>query len=695
MTRTAPVTVQGQILGTLPYMAPEQLEGSQADARADLFSFGAIVFELVTGRRAYGATTVAMPGAPPALERLVAVCLSKDPEDRWSSAHDVLLQLRSIAASPAAPTVVDRASARRERVAWSLAALAALAAIALAAVLLRVPRNQTSADVDVLSILPPDQTALARGDAPQISPDGRVVAFTATDRVGGTGLYVRSRDSLTARLLPGTVDATMPFWSPDSRQVAFFAQGQLKVIALTGGPPHALAPAGVPRGGTWNRDNTILFVSLPSLPINRIAATGGAVTPVPMAAGGPPFRQFPRFLPDGRHYLFLAVGPGRDRSLYSIGVASLDSTETATVVTSSASADYAAGYLLFRRDAALMAQPFDARTLRLSGSPVAIAEDVGFNAQTYQAQFSVSANAVLAYERSTPGSQLVWFDRQGKRLGTMGPPADYNTLCLTGDDKRLMFDQAEPASGNIDIWSMDVGNDRPSRLTFNSAVDFYPVCSLTGQDTVFASLRDGPPNLYRVLETAPGSETRILNSPSPKIPSDWSSDGRFLVFTELNQATNADIMVLPLAGGPPQKVVATPAEESTAKLSWDGRFIAYTSNESGSSEVYVQPFPTTGAKWQVSKGGGLGPQWRRDGSELFYLAPDKKLIAVAVKAGPSFAAGAAHALVDTRITSWESSNNQGAHYAVSSDGQRFLVNTASDTIQPITLAVNWLAALNK
>jgi eukaryotic-like serine/threonine-protein kinase len=694
-TRTAPVTVQGQILGTLPYMAPEQLEGSQADARADLFGFGAIVFELITGRRAYGAASIAMPGAPPALERLVAVCLSKDPEDRWSSAHDVLLQLRSIAASPAPPPVVDRASARRERVAWSLAALAALVAVALAAILLRAPRNQAAADVDVLSILPPDQTALARGDAPRISPDGRIVAFAAMDRAGRTGLYVRSRDSLTVRLLPGTVDATMPFWSPDSRQLGFFAQGQLKIIALTGGPPHAIAPSPVPRGGTWNGDNTILFVSLPSLPINRVAATGGTIAPVPMAPGGPPFRLFPRFLPDGRHYLFLAISPGRDRSLYSIGVASLDSIETATLVTSSASADYAAGYILFRRDTALMAQPFDERTLRLSGSPVAIAEDVGFNAQTYQAQFSVSANAVLAYERSTPGSQLVWFDRQGKRLGTIGSAADYNTICLTADDKRVVFDQAEPASGNIDIWSMEVVGDRPSRLTFNSAVDFYPVCSLTGQDTIFASLRDGPPNLYRVLETAPGSETRLLNSPAPKIPSDWSRDGRLLVFTELNQKTNADIMVLPLAGGPAQQVVATPAEERAAKLSPDGRFIAYTSNESGSFEVYVQPFPTTGAKWQVSKGGGQVPQWRRDASELFYLAPDKKLIAVAVRTGPSFAPGEAHALIDTRITSWESSNNQGTQYAVSADGQRFLVNTPSDVIQPITLAVNWSAALSK
>jgi len=694
-TRTAPVTAHGQVLGTLPYMAPEQLEGTPTDARADLFAFGAIVFEMVTGRRAYGAASLAMAGAPPALERLVAVCLSKDPEDRWSTAHDVLLQLRALAASPAMPPVVHAKRRRREWIAWSVAAVAVVAALVVTSGLLRSSRNQTDAALDLLSVLPPDQTTLDRGDAPKISPDGRTIAFVATDRVGRSGLYVRSRDSLTARVLPDTDGATMPFWSPDSRKLAFFAQGQLKTIGLAGGSPHALAPSAVPRGGAWNRDDVILFVSLPSLPINRIAAAGGEVTPVPMPQGNPGFRLFPRFLPDGRHYLFLALTAGRDRSRYSIGVASLDSTETATLVTASANADYAAGYLLFRRDAALMAQPFDARTLRLSGSPVAVAEDVGFNAQTYQAQFSVSDSAVLAYERSTPGSQLIWFDRQGKKLGTVGPPADHNTIGLIADDTRIVFDQAEPVSGNIDIWTADVGGDRPSRLTFNSAVDFYPVSSPSGQDAVFASLRDGPPNLYRLLMTQPGSEKQILNTPAPKIPTDWSRDGRFLVFTEINQKTNADVEVLPLAGGPVEKIVATPAEERNAKLSPDGRFIAYSSNESGDFEIYVQPFPTTGAKWQVSKGGGQQPQWRRDGSELFYIAPDKKLIAVAVKTGATFAPGEARALLDTRITAWEGSNNHGVQYAVTADGQRFLVNTAGDAIQPITLVLNWPAALNK
>jgi Tol biopolymer transport system component len=350
---------------------------------------------------------------------------------------------------------------------------------------------------------------------------------------------------------------------------------------------------------------------------------------------------------------------------------------------------------VFRREKALVAQPFDARTLQLVGTPVTIAEDVASNIQTYQGLFSASDTGALAYTRPTPGSQFVWFDRQGKTLGAAAPPADTSTLCLTSDEKRIVYDQADPVSSNIDIWALDVGGDRPSRLTFDASVDFYPVCSPAGPDVAFASLREGSPNVWRLLPSAPGSETAILKSPVPKIPTDLSRDGRLLVYMALNQKTSADVEVVPVAGGPAIVVAATPADERNGRLSPDGRWIAYVSNETGGFEVYVQPFPTTGARWQVSKGGGTQPQWRRDGSELFYIAPDNKLIAVAVKTGAAFTIGDARALLDTRITAWERSNNQRVNYAVTADGQRFLVNTASDAVQPITLVLNWPAALNK
>jgi Tol biopolymer transport system component/tRNA A-37 threonylcarbamoyl transferase component Bud32 len=691
-TRAAPITANGQILGTLPYMAPEQLEGQPIDVRTDIFAFGAIVFESVTGRRAYGATTLAMPGAPPALERLVAVCLSNDPEDRWSTAHDVLLQLRSIAAAPVVTKPAGSKVGRRERLAWGVAAAAVVVAlVAAASGLLRAPRGPVDAPLDVLSILPSVETRLERGEAPQISPDGRSIAFVATDRVGKSRLYIRSRDAMDARVLSDTDGAAMPFWSPDNRQLGFFAQGQLKTIAISGGSAHAIAAAPVPRGGTWGRDNLILFVAVPSLPIYRVAAAGGDAVPVLMPTV-PEFRSFPSFLADGRHYLYIAIDDrSRTGAGFAVKIASLDSTDTQALTRSTASARLVPGHLLFRRDAALIAQPFDARSLQLSGSPVVVAEDVGFNALTYQGLFSGSENGELTFQHTTPGSQLIWFDRQGGRPVAAAAPADYNAVCLTADEKKAVYDLADPVTGSIDVWALDLASARPSRLTFNPSTDFYPVCSPSGEDVMFASLREGPPNLFRVSLAAPGSERIVLRSPVPKIATDWSRDGKLLVYTVINRKTNSDIEVVPLAGGPPHVVVATVAEESNARLSPDGRWIAYNSNENGGFEVYVQPFPTTGAKWQVSKGGGQQPQWRRDGAELFYITPDRKLTGVAVKTGADFVLAEARVLMDTRITGWDRSN-YGMDYAVSADGQRFLINTASDAVLPITLVLNWTAA---
>jgi dipeptidyl aminopeptidase/acylaminoacyl peptidase len=585
----------------------------------------------------------------------------------------------------------DSKGERRERLAWAIATAAVVVAlVAAASGLLRARRGPVEAPLDVLSILPSVETRLERGEAPQISPDGRSVAFVATDRLGKSRLYIRSRDAMDARALSDTDGAAMPFWSPDNRQLGFFAQGQLKTIAIAGGSAHAIAAAPVPRGGTWGRDNLILFVAVPNLPVNRVAASGGEAVPVPMPAAHE-FRLFPSFLADGRHYLYMAIDDrSRTGAGFAVKVASLDSTDTRELTRATASAWLVPGYLLFRRDAALVAQPFDARSLQLSGSPVVVAEDVGFNALTYQALFSGSENGELAFQHTTPGSQLMWFDRQGGRAVAAASPADYNSVCLTADGKKAVYDLADPVTGSIDVWALDLASARPSRLTFNPATDFYPVCSPSGEDVVFASLREGPPNLFRVGLAAPGSEHSVVRSPVPKIATDWSRDGKLLVYTVINRKTNSDIEVVPVAGGPPQVVMATVAEETNARLSPDGRWIAYNSNENGGFEIYVQPFPTTGAKWQVSKGGGQQPQWRRDGAELFYVTPERKLIGVGVKTGSDFVLGEAHVLMDTRITGWQV--NYGPGYAASADGQRFLINTASDTVLPITLVLNWPSA---
>lgn len=450
----------------------------------------------------------------------------------------------------------------------------------------------------------------------------------------------------------------------------------------------------MPRGGTWNRDDVILFSPQPNIPPSFVSAAGGDATPAPTAGPGLHLRYFPTFLPDGRHYLFLAIDPAQNG--FAIGVASLDSVDTKELVQSRTSGLYAPpGYLLFRRDTALVAQSFDGRTLQLGGTPVPIGESVSFHPLTYQALFSVSDTAVLAYEGSKPASELVWFNRQEKRLAAAAPAGDYNTFCLTSDEKRVVYDLADPVSGSVDLWAFDLASGGPSRLTFDPAVDFFPVCSPTGQEVIFASLREGAPNLFRQLITAPGSEKAVLRSPLPKVPTDWSRDGRLLVHSVLNPKTSWDIEVMPLSGGQSVAFAATAADERNAKLSADDRWMAYVSNETGSFEVYVQPFPATGAKWQVSKGGGLQPQWERDGRRLYYIALDKKLIDVEVRAGQSdFALGEARALVETRMTGSERIS-VGSQYAVKADGGRFLVNTATDTTLPITLVLNWTPALKK
>jgi len=711
LTKTAQLTGHGQIVGTLQYMAPEQLEGKEVDARCDLFAFGAIVYEMVTGQKAFEGPSQASliaailhrtpppitqvaPDAPPALERLLAVCLAQNPDDRWSTAHDVYLQLKEISQnrhSDPAPGI--RRGTLREPLAWGVAAAAILAVIALTTVIIASRGPRSEGGLDLLSVLPAEQTTLANGEAPQISPDGQYVAFVASDRSGKSWLYVRKRDSLTARALPESEEATLPFWAPDSHKLGFFAQGQVKTISISGGSPRTLAPAPVPRGGTWSRDNLILFSARPNAPPSIVPAAGGEDKPVPIAGPFLGFRWFPSFLPDGRHYLYLVVD-SRNQTGRAIRVASLDSVETKELVSSRANAIYASGHLLYRREAAVVAQPFNPRTMELSGTPAPVLENVGFNAITFQGLFSVSGNGVMAYQTSTSGSQLVWFDRQGKRLGAALPPGDYNTLCLTSDEKQVVYDQSDPASDNVDLWALDLVGGHPSRLTFDPAVDFDPVCSPAGHEVVFASLREGPPNLFRLMMAAPGSEKAVVQSPQPKIVNDWSGNGQLLVYSVLNAKSNWDIMVAPISGGTASVLVATGAEERNARMSPGGRWFTYVSNETGSFEVYVQPFPITGTKWQVSKGGGHQPQWRRDGRELYYISPDRKLIAVDIKPGGSeFATGESRALMETRITGW--GTNQGCQYAATADGERFLVSTATDAILPITLVLNWPAALSR
>ncbi len=710
-TQTAPLTAQGVIVGTLQYIAPEQLEGHEVDGRADLFAFGAILYEMISGRRAFDAPSQAAlvsavlhseppslttlnVGVPLTLERVVTGCLAKNPNDRWTSAHDLRLMLKTVADDPApgAGLVDSGGGRRREWIAWTVAGIAIVATAALFATG-AWRRGDTS--LRVLSMLPPDATALNAGEAPRISPDGRHIALVATDRTGKIGLSVRDlsdRDALAARLLAGTEDATMPFWSPDSRSLGFFARGSLKRIAATGGGLQTLASAPVPRGGSWGRDETIIFVPHPVQGMLRVAAGGGTAAAVPMAEGVTEARWFPWFLPDGRHFIYLAIGPNRIGSM--LRVAAIDSTDVKDLVVSKSAGLYTEpGHLLFRRGAALVAQAFDVQRLELRDTAITLVDKIGFNPITYQTPVSTSANGVLAYLPDAPAGQLVWFDSSGRRLSSVSATGDFNSLCISADGNRVVFDATDSDTGAVDIWSMDLPGGTPKPMTHDPAVDFYVACAPAGDDVVFSSLRRGLPSLYRLDTSVPGDEKPLLQTSEPIVPTDWSPDGKWIVYSTFSAKTGWDLWQVRRDGGNPTPFSATDAEERNGRLSPDGRWMAYTSSAdtAGGSEVFVQPFPATGtrAKWQVSSGGGRQPVWHPGGRAIFYISPDQKIVSSEVDgSGKSFVAGASRTFADIRVAVWDRAN-QGSAFAFTPKGDRLLVSSATDLRRPITIVLNW------
>ncbi|HXJ44774.1 MAG TPA: protein kinase, partial [Bryobacteraceae bacterium] len=705
------------------YMSPEQVRGAPADIRSDIFSFGAVLYEMLTGVRAFrGDSAVETLNAilkedpqefsatnrnlTPALERVVWHCLEKNPERRFQSANDVAFALESVsgfsgsgAADSRTISMAPIRSGSSERLIWiGVTGLLALAVLALAMLYLR--RDSTDLRVSRLSVVPPDKATLMAGEVPTVSPDGTRLVFVLTDATGKTLLYLRVLDSLTAQPLVGTEGGGWPFWSPNGREIGFFAGGKLKKIDLAGGQPITLADAPVPRGGSWNVEGVIIFTPLPPGPTLRISASGGAATPlntIDIEHGEYP-RWSPQFLPDGRHYLFHSSGSRRPGTR-AICVGSLDSPETKTILISDFTGVYAPpGYLLFRRETTLMAQKFDAARFELSGDPFAIAEQIGFDGLTYKTLVSVSAQGVLAYE--TPGAgktQLAWFDREGKPLGVAGEPGDYSDLALSPDNKRVAFYQVDAATGNADIWLMDLASGSTSRFTFDPAVEFMPVWSPDGSQIVFTSFREGGANLYQKASTGAGQEEALYRSPLAKIPTDWSRDGRYLLCETVDPKTRFDLWVLSISGDHKwEAFLQTPFNESRASFAPNGRWIVYESDESGRKEIYVQSFPSTGAKWEVSTSGGSQPHWRSDGKELFYLGADRKMTAVEVSTeAATFSSATPRALFETRISKGE--DHPGDQYAVTSDGRRFLVNSVAQegAHTPITVVLNWTADLKR
>jgi eukaryotic-like serine/threonine-protein kinase len=705
-----PLTERGTVLGTFQYMSPEQLEGGEADSRSDIFAFGAVLYEMSTGKKAFSgksqasligsilrddppSITESAPMLPPALNRVVRTCLAKDPEHRFQTAHDAKLQLEWIMeggsqAGLPAPVVARRKN--REKLAWSVAVVGiAAAALATFGWVRRAPRPARLVRFEIAT--PEELVAL---DAPRVSPDGRYVAFNATDASGKTRIWLRALNVLAAQPLAGTEGTSRPFWSPDSRFLGFFADGKLKKIDIAGGPPQKICDAPSGSDGTWSPEGVILYDGRGNDPIHRVSAAGG--TPVAAIKPDPAKKiaqtGWPEFLPDGKHFLYMAMAPKAEDSVYRIG--SLDSSDSTVLAPAQTLITYAPpGYLLFVRDRTLVAQPFDAKALKTTGEPVPLAEKIGIDTVGL-ARFSVSREGTLAYRTGESGTRLLWVDRNGKELETAGEVGDSREPALSPRGDRIAFDLNDASNGSGDIWVRDLGRGVNSRLTFGAGDEFAPVWSPDGNRIVYSVDHNGPADLLEKAADGTGEEKEIFKSDDFKLATDWSRDGRYVAVQVRTKDAGWDLWALPTFGdGKPFLVLRTPFNEAGGVFSPDGRFIAYMSNESGRQDVYVRSFPGPGGKWQVSTAGGSEPHWSADGKEIFYRATDQKVMAVDVKEGAALEAGVPKALFLGRFQPGTARNR----FVPAPDGQRFLLVAplGRDAMAPTTVVLNWYAGLGK
>jgi Tol biopolymer transport system component len=698
-------TQPGALVGTVEYMSPEQASGRAADFRSDQFSFGLVLYELLTGRRPFQrATTVETLSAvirddlpplelSPALVPLgwiVERCLAKAPEDRYASTQDLALDLARIRdrlgdRATSAPAASASAIGRRELVAW--AAVVVLGAVGLASLMRGSGGARSEPGAVRFTIAPPagGDFAFTVGVSPfAVSPDGHRLAFVASvEGQRRPHAWLRSFDSLESRPLAGTEGASGLFWSPDGSTLGFFADGKLKRVPVSGGDVATICDARGGSGATWNRDDVILFTPSVDSPLSRVPAAGD--TPVPVTSLDPARQEsahmWPAFLPDGRHYVFVSGG-GEKAGVY---LGSLDSSERTFLLTATWVAAVEADWLFFVRDRHLMAQRLDVAAKAVVGSPVLVAEEVATTGPT--SAVAVSARGDVVYWAG-PGTrditQLTWLRRDGTVVGTVGPPGPYMNVRLSPDGRRAAVDRfdATPA-----VWLIDVERGTTLRLTFGPLYDSTPIWAPDGRSLVFTSARGTPPNLFVTSLDAQAEPRRVFTSVIQVFPQSWSRDG-VIAFVLIDPKSLADIWTVPASGGQdPQPLIHTEFVETDPRISPDGRWLAYVSNESGRSEVVVTRFPRAAGKWPVSVGGGAWPMWRPDGRELYYRAPDGKLMAVTVGAGSDFVAGAPQGLFTPQAR--PSALGLGTYYDVAADG-RFLVNLFVERrSSPATVLLNW------
>jgi serine/threonine protein kinase len=698
-TLTMTMTQEGVIMGTAGYMSPEQASGRLVDKRADIFSFGVLLWEMLSGRKLFEGETVshtlahvltaqpdwsALPSStPPGLRRLLQRCLEKDRTKRLRDIGDAwaILEEPEAAAAP----VIQQPLARRSMLPWAIAAV--LGAITAALGYIAYHHVTEQPQVARLSLLPPDKATFVQRSHPTLSPDGRKLTFIAKSG-GDTQLWVRDLDSLVARPLPGTNDSNDPFWSPDSRFIGFFAGGKLKKIEVAGGPAQTVCDAPIGRGGSWNRDGVIIFTPASLAPIFRVSAAGGKATQVTAidASLHESSHRFPWFLPDGRHFLFLARGSrGDGEAVYS---GDLESKDRKQVLAADSNAIYAPpGLVLFMREGTLMAAPFDAGRLQATGDPFPVAEQVDWDANNNKGSFSLSQTGVLAYFPGA-GSQnvkLTWLDRAAKALDSIGVRGSLLTPALSPDGNTVAVDLLDSSSNNRDIWLLGLARGTATRFTF-ARNNLSPVWSPDGSQVAFGTAERGQFTISRKAANGSGAEEVLHRSSTAVLPTDWSRDGRFIVYDQRTEKGTNAIWVLPLSGD--RKPIPY-LSYFGGKLSPNGRWMTYGSIETGRFEVYVQSFPDKSGKFQISTRGGMRAQWSRDGKEIFYIAP-AGLMTVDVKAGEKFEAGAPKALFEVRLVGQQT-------YAVSPDARRFLFPTLSEEVAgaPLTVVLNWTAGLKK
>jgi serine/threonine protein kinase len=685
-------TLQGVILGTAGYMSPEQARGRQVDKRADVFAFGSVLFEMLTGEQAFRGDTISdtlasvlarepdldrLPDSTPyRLRRLLKRCLEKD----------VMQRLRDIGE---ARITID--AIRSGKIPWVLAGVFAI--VAAASWVLK-PGGEVETEAPSLIraeiSAPPDApfelSSIHPGPA-TLSPDGLHVTFSARAADGRDLLWVRSLTDEAARPLSGTDGAGYPFWSPDGKTIGFFAQGNLKKVDITGAPPFTICQARVGKGGSWNADNVIVFAPTFNGPIHRVSSAGGqsdTVTALNREASENSHR-FPSFLPDGNHFIYFVRTSAQGQNESSIWLSALDGSVNKRLFTCRSQAEYASGHILYVRDGTLMARPFDMAALDFSGDPFVIATPVKFLAPASRGIFSASNTGELVFLKGAedPGSRLVWLNKEGQEVGQLGDRADYDYPRISPDGKSAAVEVIDPQTAAVDLWIFDVERGIRSRFTFGPAtMSSLPTWSPDGESIAFRHELNAVVDVY--VKAFAGTDTArpLLTGDTVDQPTDWSSDGRYLALQRFG-AGASDIWVLPVEGSAePIPFATTEFNELHGTFSPDAKWLAYASTESGRTEVYVAPFPGPGRKWQISTNGGFWPQWRGDGREIFYQTATNRIMSVEIDyVRESIAIGQERELF---------THSSGSDFDVTADGEQFLVVREEGQVnESLSLILNW------